>query len=186
MRKLVSFMQVTLDGYFAGENGDIAWTHKNDNDKEWQNFVEGNAQGGGLLIFGRVTYEMMASYWPTPQAKKDMPVVAEGMNSVPKVVFSKTLDKVSWENTTLLKGKLPAEIRKLKEGSGKEMAILGSASLVAQLTQERLIDEYQIVVNPEVLGRGKTLFAGVEKPLTVKLTQKRAFGNGKVLLTYTL
>jgi len=186
MGKLLSFMQVTLDGYFAGENGDIAWTHKNDDDTEWKKFVEGNAQGGeGPLVFGRVTYEMMASYWPTPQAKRDAPVVAEGMNRMRKVVFSKTLDKVSWDNTTLLKGDLPAEIRKLK-GSGKDMAILGSGSLVAQLTQERLIDEYQIIVNPEVLGRGKTLFAGVLKPLTVKLMQTRAFGNGKVLLTYAL
>jgi dihydrofolate reductase len=184
MRRLVSFTQVTLDGYFADADGDIAWTHKNDHDAEWNEFVEDNAKGGGLLIFGRVTYEMMASYWPTPQARKDLPVVAEGMNRTPKIVFSRSLKKVAWENTTLLKGGLPGEIRKLKEGSGKEMAILGSGSLVAQLAQEKLIDELRVVVNPEILGRGRSLFSGLEKPQSLKLTKTRSFGNGKVLLTY--
>ena len=185
MRKLVSFTQVTLDGYFAGADGDIGWKHKNDSDAEWLAFVEDNARGGGLLLFGRVTYEMMASYWPTPQARKDLPVVAEGMNKTPKVVFSKSLSKVSWENTTLLKGDLAGEIRKLKKGSGKEMAILGSGSLVAQLAQEKLIDELRVVVNPEILGRGRSLFGGLENPQSLKLTKTRTFGNGKVLLTYT-
>ena len=186
MRKLVSFTELSLDGYFSGANGDLGWAHKKDEDAEWKAFVEGNAASGGPLIFGRITYQMMASYWPTPQARKDAPVVAEGMNRAAKVVFSKTLDKVSWENTTLLKGDLAGEIRRLKGGSGKQMAILGSGSLVAQLAQERLIDEHRIVVNPEILGRGRPLFAGMETPLSVTLTDSRRFRNGKVLLTYTV
>src|SRR5260221_4800620 len=97
MRKLIVFNQVTLDGYVADTSGDMSWAHKQD--PEGTAFVADNAGGGGVLLFGRVTYEMMASYWPTPQAMKALPAVAEGMNRLPKVVFSRTLDKVSWRNT---------------------------------------------------------------------------------------
>src|SRR5580698_6939639 len=101
MRRLVAFSQVTLDGYFAGANGDIRWAHKDKQDDEWNTFVAGNASSGGVLLFGRITYEMMASYWPTPMASANDPVLAERMNNRPKVVFSRTLDKASWNNTRL-------------------------------------------------------------------------------------
>src|SRR5882724_1622174 len=114
MRKLVVFSQVTLDGHFAGVNGDISWAH-NKEDAEWNAFVAGNAAGGGVLLFGRITYELMASYWPTPLAAKNDPAVAETMNALPKVVFSRTLDKVSWSNTRLVKGDLAAEVRGMKK-----------------------------------------------------------------------
>ncbi len=184
MSRLIAFAQVTLDGYFSGVNGDIAWAHKNQNDAEWNAFVAGNASGGGVLLFGRLTYELMASYWPTPQALKNDPVVAERMNQLPKVVFSRTMDKASWSNTKLVKGDIAAEVRKMKNDPGQDMAILGSGSIVSQLAQAGLIDEYQIVVNPLVLGHGKTLFDGVKGPLNLKLTRTRAFGNGNVLLCY--
>src|SRR5205823_12419500 len=116
MRRLVVFNSVTLDGYFAGRNGDLSWAHKDD--PEWNAFVAGNARGGGPLLFGRVTYDMMVSFWPTPAAAKSFPEVAKGMNSAQKIVFSRTLDKVSWNNTKLVKGDLAAEVRKLKKGSG--------------------------------------------------------------------
>ena len=87
MRMLVAFIQVTLDGRFTGTNGDIGWAHRETNDAEWSSFVAGNAKAGGQLLFGRVTYEMMASYWPTPFAIESDPIVAEGMNHLPKVVF---------------------------------------------------------------------------------------------------
>ncbi len=103
MRKLVAFNQVTMDGYFAGINGDISWAHKDNKDAEWNAFVADNANAGGLLLFGRVTYELMASYWPTPMALESAPVVAERMNNLPKVVFSRTLDRASWNNTKLVK-----------------------------------------------------------------------------------
>jgi dihydrofolate reductase len=182
MRKLVVFNQVTLDGYFAGANGDISWAHQAPQDAEWKQFVADNATSGGVLVFGRVTYEMMASYWPTPRAMKDDPVVAKGMNSLPKVVFSRTLDAVSWNNTTLIKGSLPEEMRKMKAEPGKDLVILGSGSIVSQLTQEGLIDEYQMIVNPVVLGKGKTMFDGITKQVPLKLTKTRAFRNGNVLL----
>jgi dihydrofolate reductase len=126
----------------------------------------------------------MASYWPTPQAMQNDPVVAERMNNLPKVVFSRTLDKASWNNTRLVKGDMPAAVRKLKQEPGEGMAILGSGSVVSQLAQASLIDEYQIVVNPVVLGEGKTLFAGIKEKLNLKLTRTRTFANGNALLCY--
>jgi dihydrofolate reductase len=182
MRKLIVFNQVTLDGYFTDLKGDMSWAHKQD--PEWNAFVAENATGGGVLVFGRITYEMMASWWPTPQAIQSMPVVAEQMNQLPKVVFSRTLDQASWNNTKLVKGSLAAEVRKMKQEPGPDMAIMGSGSIVSQLAQEGLIDEYQIVVNPIVLGKGRTLFESVTEKLILKRTKTRAFGNGNVLLCY--
>jgi dihydrofolate reductase len=99
-------------------------------------------------------------------------------------VFSRTLDHASWNNTTLVKGDLAAEMRKMKQASGENMAILGSGSIVSQLAQEGLIDEYHIVVNPVVLGKGRTMFDGVKEKLRLKLIKTRAFCNGNVLLCY--
>jgi dihydrofolate reductase len=180
--RLVAFTNVTLDGYFSGLGGDLGWA-KTNSDPEYDAFVADNAKSGGGLLLGRITYDMMASYWPTPQAARNDPAVAESMNRLPKVVFSRTMSRPSWSNTILLKGDLPAEVRKLKQ-SGPDRAILGSGSIVAQLTKEGLIDEYQIMVNPVVLGQGKTLFEGIAKPLALTLTKTRSFANGNVFLCY--
>ena len=182
MRKLIVFNHVSLDGYFTDVNGDMSWVHKQD--AEWLRFVEENASAGGELLFGRITYELMVSYWPTPLAIKNDPIVAERMNSLPKVVFSRTLDKASWNNTKLVKNDMAAEIRRMKKEPGKDMVIFGSGSIVSQLAQEGLIDEYQMVVNPIVLGKGRTMFEGIKEKLTLKLTKTRTFGNGNVLLCY--
>ena len=184
MRKLVVFNSVTLDGYFTGMNGDFSWARKDNSDAEWNAFVAENAGGGGQLLFGRITYELMASYWPTPIAIKNDPIVAGRMNSMPKTVFSRTLDKVSWNNTKLVNGDLASEIRKMKQEPGAGMAILGSGSIVSQLASEGVIDEYQVVVNPVVLGKGRTMFDGIKEALTLKLTKSRTFRNGNVLLCY--
>lgn len=182
MQRVIAFEQVSLDGFFVDARGDMSWAHKQD--PEWNEFAASNASGGGTLLFGRVTYEMMARFWPTPAAMQSAPVVARAMNQMPKVVFSRTLTKVSWENTTLVKGDLAAEVRKLKGQPGPGLAILGSGSLVSQLTQAGLIDELQIVVNPIVLGKGRTLFEGVEQTHALRLVKTRAFGNGNVVLCY--
>ena len=182
MRRLVVFNQVSLDGYFTDMNGDMSWAHTHKNDAEWNAFVEENASGGGVLLFGRITYGLMASYWPTPHAAQNDPAVAEQMNNLPKVVFSRTLDKASWNNTKLVKDGMAAEIRKMKKEPGEGMAIMGSGSIVSQLAQEGLIDEFQIVVNPVVLGQGRTIFDGVKETLTLKQTKTRTFGNGNGLL----
>jgi dihydrofolate reductase len=182
VRKLIVYNTVSLDGYFADIDGKLDWAHKAD--PQWQAFVSENARDGGELVFGRVTYELMASFWPTPLAAQSNPTVAERMNSLPKVVFSRTLDKVSWSNTRLMNGDLAAEVRKLKREAGPNMVIMGSGSIVAQLAESGLIDEYQIVANPTVLGKGRTLFDGVKTRLRLKLKNSRAFDNGNVVLFY--
>jgi dihydrofolate reductase len=182
MRKLIVFNMVSLDGFFVDSKGDMSWAHKHD--AEWNAFVSGNASGSGVLVFGRITYELMASYWPTPMALQNSPVVAKGMNEMPKIVFSRTLDKASWNNTKLVKGDLAAEVRKLKKGPGPDMVILGSGSIVSQLAQQNLIDEYQLALSPIVLGKGRTLFEGVKEKLNLKLTNSRTFGNGTVFTCY--
>jgi dihydrofolate reductase len=182
MRKLSVFIQTSLDGYFTDSHGDMSWAHKQD--PEWNAFAADNASGGGALLFGRVTYEMMAGFWSTSDAHRMNPVVAEEMNSRPKLVISRKLERADWQNTTLLKGDLVQEVRKLKQQAGPDLVILGSGSLIAQLTQARLIDEYQLVVNGLVLGSGRSPFEGVTSRLPLKLERSRAFGNGNVVLWY--
>jgi dihydrofolate reductase len=184
MRKLGVFNNVSLDGYFVDADGDMHWAYRDKPDAEWNAFVADNASGEGELLFGRITYELMASYWPTPVAKQNMPAVAEGMNKMLKIVFSRTLDKVTWNNTKLIRGDLATEVRKLKQETGPDIVILGSGSIVSQLAREGLIDEFQIVVNPIVLGNGRTMFNGVTQRPTLKLTRSRTFGNGNVVLNY--
>ena len=180
MRKLTVFNSISLDGYFTDADGDMSWAHVQD--PEWDAFVADNAKGGGMLVFGRVTYEMMTKFWPTPMAQEIAPVVAERMNAMPKIVFSRTLDEASWNNTTLVKDGMAEKIRALKQQPGGDMTILGSGSVVAQLANEGLIDEYQMVVVPIVLGQGRTMFDGDR--LALKLTRSRTFGNGNVFLAY--
>ena len=184
MRRLIVFNHVSLDGYFTDAKGDMSFAHNDRPDAEWDAFVAGNASGGGVLLFGRITFELMASFWPTPPAAESMPLVAERMNNLPKVVFSRTLDKASWNNTRLVKSDLIGEIRRMKQEPGEDMVILGSGSLVSQLAQHGLIDEYQIVVDPVALGKGRTMFDGIKDKLRLKLTKTRTFSNGNVLLCY--
>jgi dihydrofolate reductase len=184
MRKLIVFNHVTLDGYFVGANGDMNWARTGNDDPEYAAFVAENAKGGGQLLFGRITYDLMASYWPTPMADQHDPVVAEQMNSLQKVVFSRTLDKASWRNTQLLKGDLVTEIKKLKNESGADMTIIGSGSIIAQLAPEHVIDEYQIMLDPVALGKGRSMFEGLPKMLTLKLIKTRTFNNGKIFLCF--
>lgn len=186
MRPLTVFNNVSLDGYIADAKSDMSWAYQSPTDDEWNAFVSGNAQGGGALLFGRVTYDMMAGYWPTPAAQAAMPAVAEGMNRMPKYVFSRSMTQPAWQHTTVLKGDIAAAVRKLKSEPGPGIVILGSASIVAQLTGAGLIDEYQLVVHPVALGGGKTMFAGLKQPVRFKLTSSRTFRNGNVVLSYKL
>jgi dihydrofolate reductase len=182
MAKLVVYNSVSLDGFFTDAKGDMSWAHKQD--PEWQVFVSENAAGGGRLLFGRVTYDLMASFWPTPLAAKSNPIVADRMNGLPKFVVSRTLEKATWSNTTLLKGELTAQVRQLKQQPGANIVIMGSGTIVAQLADAGLVDEYQIVLNPLVLGRGRTLFEGIKSNLALKLAKSRPFANGSVVLFY--
>lgn len=183
MRKLIVFNHVSLDGYFVDANGRMDWAKMAERDQEWTEFVTENAKGDGALVFGRKTYELMIQYWPTPMAAQHDPAVAERMNAMKKFVVSRTLAKATWNNTTLLKGEAAEEIRKLKSEAGEGLCILGSGTLVARLAEEKLIDEFQVVVNPVVLGKGRTMFEG-GKQIGLKLMKTRAFKNGCVYLCY--
>ena len=121
---------------------------------------------------------------PVAFPKNDDPIVAEKMNTLPKIVFSRTLDKVEWQNSRLVKDNIAEEIRKMKRLPGKDMAILGSNSIVSALAPLGLIDEYRIMVNPVVLGGGKSLFEGIKERLNLKLLRTRTFRSGNVLLYY--
>ena len=182
MPKLIVYNAMSLDGYFTDAKGDMSWAHKQD--PEWQAFVKENASGGGRLLFGRITYQLMASFWSTPAAMQSNPVVAERLNALPKFVCSTTLQQVTWNNTTLLKGDLTTEVRKLKQQAGADIVVMGSGSVVAQLAEAGLIDQYQIVLNPLVVGQGRTLFEGVQRKLPMKLAKSRPFANGNVVLFY--
>ena len=184
MRKLISFTHMSLDGFFASENGDIRWAHKPHDDTEWGAFVKENASAGGTLLFGRCTYDMMAGYWPTPMASQNDAFLARRMNEGRKIVFSRTMDKAAWQNTQVLKGNLVDEVRKLKQEADEDMAIMGSGSIVSQLADAGLIDEIQVVIDAVVLGKGKPLFGGLGHQLDLKLIKSRTFKNGCVVLTY--
>jgi dihydrofolate reductase len=179
MQKLVVFESVSLDGYFTDGAGNMTWAHKSD--PEWNEFVQGNASGGGAFVFGRKTYDDMVRFWPTEAAAKMMPVVAGRMNASRKYVFSRTLKDATWQNTTVLEGNVAEEVGKLKRDEGPGLVILGSGSIVAQVAP--LIDELQLVVVPIALGKGRSLFEGAV-PTTFSLVKTRSFENGNVVLYY--
>ena len=182
-RKLVMFNHVSLDGYFTDVSGDMRWAHARD--EEWQRFTNENAGGDAELVFGRKTYQMMASFWPTPQARQMLPEVAASMNRMRKHVFSRSLRTLEWQNSALVKGDLASEVRKLKAAPGPGLLIMGSGEIVSQLTGAGLIDEYQVVTVPLVVGRGRSLFAGVTTRPRLQLTRSRTFQNGNVVNWYS-
>ena len=182
MRKVIMFNLITLDGYFEGINKwDINWHQVDDEFNEYS--IEQLNQCSGI-IFGRVTYEGMAAYWPSPTAIESDPLVAGKMNSIPKYVFSKTLEKVDWNNTQLIKGEAVEELKMLKQISGKDLFIFGSANLSSTFTKNGLIDEYRLMVNPVILGAGTPLFTENGEMLKMKLLNIKSFHNGNVLLYY--
>ena len=182
MRRLMVFNSITLDGHFTGANGDLSWAHVQD--PEWQAFTAENAKGEAEAIFGRVTYEMMASWWPTPQARQMAPDVAKAMNEMPKVVFSRSLRTADWQNTRVVNSDPADEIRRMKSQSGPQLLLMGSGTIVSQLTEAGLIDEYQIVVHPLVIGKGRSMFETVTKTVPLRRTAERTFKNGRVVLWY--
>jgi dihydrofolate reductase len=182
MGRISTFMQVSLDGYFAGPKGEIDW-FKNSPDPEFQEYSLERAQGDSTLLFGRTTYEMMSSAWPSDEAHEDQPGMADVMAKSPKIVFSKSLHKVEegprWQNVEL-RDDIDADALRADD---RNFTTLGSGSIVQQLTRLGLVDEYSFVVNPIVLGEGKNAFAGVETA-PLELSEAHAFKNGLVWLTY--
>lgn len=181
MRKIILFNMITLDGFFAGPQGEIDWHQV---DEEFNRFAIEQTGAAGGLIFGRATYELMASYWPTSAALADDPQVAEIMNSKPKFVVSRTLKQPAWQNTRLISANLAEEMHQLKQQAGNDLFVFGSANLAAGLINHGLIDEFRLMVNPVLLGSGRPLFQNLSQPQSLKFISSRPFQNGNVLLTY--
>jgi dihydrofolate reductase len=185
MRKIIAFTNVSVDGYFAGPNGEIDWFKGSDDEEK--TFTHEAANQSATLIFGRTTYEMMAGYWPTPDAARDDPVIAGVMNNARKIVFSKSMKPVKdgpvWKNVTVLHDIQKELIDRLKKQTGGNMVILGSGNIVQQLSNLGLIDEYQLMVHPLILGTGKYLFRDVNR-MSLNLLDMRTFRSGKVFLRY--
>jgi dihydrofolate reductase len=181
MRRVLFFMMTTLDGYLEGPNHEIDW---HNTDEEFNDFALAQLKEVDILLFGRVTYDMMASYWPTDEARKNDPVVAERMNSLPKIVFSTSLPHAQWENTTLVRDGFAAEVTKLKHQAGKDLIMFGSSDLAVNFLEYGLLDECRIMINPVVLGHGKALFKGINDRLRLRLLRTKTFHSGNVLLYY--
>jgi dihydrofolate reductase len=179
MSKLVMWNLMTLDGYFDGtENWALDW-HQYAWGEELERMSIEQLRVADMLLFGRVTYEGMAAYWKTAQGE-----VANYMNSLPKAVFSRTLQSVDWQNTTLLKGEVKKEVEELKRKGEKDIYVFGSGDLCATLMEQGLFDEYRLCVVPVVLGSGKQLFGHKLSRLRMKLLESRALASGSVLLRY--
>jgi dihydrofolate reductase len=181
VRRLVSFIGISLDGFYEGPNQEFDFFVVDD---EFDAFSVEQLDAADGLVFGRVTYSGMAQYWPSPEARRDNPAVATRMNSMPKVVVSSTLDSVSWNGSTLLRGSLEEGMRTLKSEPGRELLVLGSPRLTGSLAHLGLLDELRIMVNPVALGRGKSLFDSTPDRLNLQLLSTRRFRSGTVLLTY--
>lgn len=181
MRKIFIFNMMSLEGFFEGPNREIDWHTV---DGEFNEFAEHQLNEVDILIFGRVTYELMANYWPTETAMTNDPIIANKMNTLPKIVCSKTLKKADWSNTRLVTENIAKEISTLKHQPGKDLAIFGSSDLSATLIQLGIIDEFRIMINPVLLGKGKPLFKGLNDRLKLKLLRTKTFKSGNVLLYY--
>ncbi len=183
MRQITAFNFLTLNGYFKGLNEDISWHRHGEEEAEFAGDAAKSSKPNALL-FGRVTYQMMASFWPTEMGRKANPKVSEGMTESPKIVFSNTMNSATWENTRIIRGDLISEAKKLKASEGQDITILGSGSIVRQLAQHDLIDHYTFMVDPVALGDGSTIFQGLTHNVDLELISSKAFKSGVLLLNY--
>ena len=183
MRKVIYAMSVSLDGFIEAANGDLSWSYP---DEELHSHFNAQEAMIGVHLYGRGLYENMAAYWPTADQNPSAPGVeieyARIWKDMEKIVFSKTLKQVGW-NSRLVSGNIAEEVNRLKAQPGKDMSV-GGAGLAATFMQLGLIDEYQIIVNPVVLGGGRTMFEGIREMLHMELIKSRTFANGNVLLCY--
>ena len=176
-RRLIVSNMMSLDGFFEGPNRELDWHIA---DAEFIAYAADMLRSSDTIVFGRTTYELMAGYWPA--APKDD--VAEKMNGLPKLVFSKTLPAADWNNTRLARGDAGEELARMKQQPGKDIVILGSAKLASSLLRKGLIDEYRVILNPILLGRGNLLFGDVGDKVRLKLRKTQPLQSGVVVLYY--
>lgn len=182
MRTLTAFVFTSLNGYYKGADDNVEWHSHGAEEIE---FSQHQLQKGNTLLFGRKTYEMMKNFWVSPMAYELFPTVAMRINQAEKIVFSNTMESSDWNNTTIMKGDIATEIKALKKTAGNDLTILGSGSIVKLLTEAGLIDQYELMIDPVLLGSGSTLFEGITKELSLQLSDARVFKeSGVLLLTY--
>ncbi len=187
MRKIIVTMWVSCDGFIAGPNGEMDWI-ADSYDEEMGKYEGDLVNAADTLLLGRVTYQSFAGAWPyvpdNPSASEGEKEYARIVNAMHKIVFSKSLEKAEWHNSALAREIVPEDIEKMKQESGQDMVIYGSASIVQALTNLGLIDEYQLLVYPVVLGSGKPLFQNMQDRVKLKLIKTRVFPSGVVGLYY--
>lgn len=181
MAQLTVFNFITLNGAYKGRGGDIQWHTHGDEEQE---YASRGANSQSTLLFGRKTYRMMASWWPTPMALQTMPDVARGMNASAKVVFSRILKRATWENTRIVATDPVRAIRRMKKDEKGSLTILGSGSIVALCAEHGLIDDYRIMVDPVLIGSGTQIARSLTHTVALELTSHRVFRSGVVLLCY--
>jgi dihydrofolate reductase len=185
MRKIFLFMMVSLDGYFEGPDHDLSWHHV---DSEFNDFAQEQMKEADTILFGKRTYQLMESFWPSKAGLEDDPEVAHLMNETPKVVVSSSLKSVKetkiWKHVRLIDNNVEDQIRSLKKQKGGDIILLASSNLCISLLAWELLDEIRIMINPVVIGKGTPLFQGIMRKVNMKLIKERKFGNGNVLLTY--
>ena len=179
MRKVIASPFTSLDGFMSELNSDIGWNAPYF-DEEMAAFVNEQLEDVGTLLFGRVTYEWFAQFWPNEGVKND-PGHAGRMNALPKIVFSKTLEKAEWNNSRIVRDNIVEEIASLKQQEGKNLIIDGSPTLIHSFTNLGLIDEFLIRLHPVVLGNGVPLF---KEKVNLKLLEARPLRSGVVILRY--
>lgn len=176
MRKVFWQMMVSLDGFMEGPNRELDWHVA---DEDFNRYVADMLSSIDAILLGRVTYQLFADYWPSSNDPE-----AHAMNELPKIVFSRTLEKVEWKNSRLAKVDVAEEVARLKRQPGKDIALFGSADLASTFMRLGLIDEYRILVNPIVLGDGRPMFKNIKDRTALKLLNTQTLGSGVVILNY--
>ena len=184
MRRIVASEFLSADGYIVGPKEDMSWVMNNFNE-EMGRYAGNLMESMDMVLLGRITYQIMAGAWPN--MTEEQSPGADRMNSTPKVVLSRTLDKAPWgryEPATIIKDNVEQRIEELKQKPGRNIVIYGSANMVQGLTRMGLIDEFQLLIHPIFLGDGKPLFTKMGQPTNLRLVRAQTFGNGVDVLCY--
>jgi dihydrofolate reductase len=191
MRRVILAMQMTLDGFSTGPNGEMDYLPPFNDEKSWKDLHEemwNQLRSADTFLLGRVTYQIWEKYWPaaatSPSSAKNDIEFSKFADKTQKIVFSKTLEKAEWQNTRLVKENIAEEIARMKQQPGKNMVVAGGAGIAQTFIRLGLIDEYLVTVHPVILGIGKPLFGNLGDKIKLKLVGTKTFNTGAVELRY--